>query len=125
MSASTGGADSENSPQISSPETPPQTPPREPAWSHSVPSSNSSSKSSPSMSSTWSSRPHSYASRPSIGSSVKRRYSSPSFGFGFHAVNPSRAPGHATRASSEATFAWSGAKISPKFDTTASKHASS
>ena len=50
MSAITGGADSEKSFQISSPES---------ASSQSVPSSNSSSKSSPSMSSTWSSRPHS------------------------------------------------------------------
>jgi hypothetical protein len=39
----------------------------------SVPSTNSSSKSSPSMSSTWSSRPHSVASRPSSGSSVNLR----------------------------------------------------
>src|SRR2546423_87054 len=116
MSASTGGADSENSPQISSAES---------ASSHTVPSSNSSSKSSPSMSSTWSSRPHSYASRPSIGSSVKRRYSSPSFGFGFHAVNPRRAPGQETRASSAATFAWSGAKTTPKFETITSKQESS
>ena len=45
-----GGADSENSCQISSPE---------PASIQRVPSSNSSSKSSASIASTWSSRPHS------------------------------------------------------------------
>src|SRR3954468_22357890 len=116
MRAITGGADSEKRRQMSSADS---------ASSQSVPSSNSSSKSSPSMSSTWSSRPHSKTSRPSIGSSVKRLYSSPSFGFGFHAVKPRRAPWHETRASSAATFAWSGAKIRPKFDTRTSKHPSS
>ena len=59
-----GGAAVEKSSQSSSPEA---------ASIQSVPSLNSSSKSSPSMSSTWSSRPHSAASRPSSGSSVKRR----------------------------------------------------
>jgi len=44
---------------------------------------------------------------------------------GFQALKPIRPFGRVTLASSAATFAWSGAKINPKFESTTSKLESS
>ena len=112
--ARSGGIDVEASSQSSSPES---------ASTRHSPVCSSSSNASPSSLRTCSSFAHSRASTSSTNVRPARACVSDQWSAG-HAVSASRPPGRQTRASSAAARSWSGAKIAPKAEATASNSAS-